>query len=131
MASLADILNVCNNFLTGKIIRIDSWKPWFFEHPDWNTILWLTSGFFVYYQSFLHLSIAINRAWTSYTFISKSGALGIWGTRVIWALPFISIGILSPRFVGHSYYVYTSEGELASGYKETSVALVSFLFELV
>uniref|UniRef100_A0A914PK44 Serpentine receptor class gamma n=1 Tax=Panagrolaimus davidi TaxID=227884 RepID=A0A914PK44_9BILA len=123
MASVADIASLWVNILTLKIIKIDAWKPWFYANPDWVRYIWLVSGFCLYYQSLLHLSIAINRVWTSFSFVAKSDALPLWGGRIIWVLPFISIAILSPRIPGRAVFVYTAEGELASGYVDTSVAL--------
>uniref|UniRef100_A0AC35FDR7 Serpentine receptor class gamma n=1 Tax=Panagrolaimus sp. PS1159 TaxID=55785 RepID=A0AC35FDR7_9BILA len=46
-----------------------------------------------------------------------------WGARLIWILPIIPIPILSVRFAGHSVYFYTADGELASVYNETYVAI--------
>uniref|UniRef100_A0AC35FZ89 Uncharacterized protein n=1 Tax=Panagrolaimus sp. PS1159 TaxID=55785 RepID=A0AC35FZ89_9BILA len=123
MASMADIASLWVNILTLKIIKIDAWKPWFYANPDWVRYIWLVSGFCLYYQSLLHLSIAINRVWTSFSFVAKSDTLPLWGGRIIWVLPFISIAILSPRIPGRAVFVYTAEGELASGYVDTSVAL--------
>uniref|UniRef100_A0AC34FAA9 Serpentine receptor class gamma n=1 Tax=Panagrolaimus sp. ES5 TaxID=591445 RepID=A0AC34FAA9_9BILA len=43
------------------------------------------------------------------------------GKIMICLLPFIALAIVSPRFAGHSYYIYTSDCELTSTYKELYV----------
>uniref|UniRef100_A0A914R8E7 Serpentine receptor class gamma n=1 Tax=Panagrolaimus davidi TaxID=227884 RepID=A0A914R8E7_9BILA len=108
-----------------KIILIDPWKPWFFDHPQWDTVLWLISGYLIYFQSLIHSAVAINRAWSSFAFVEKNyywwlTKIGRWS---IWLLPIIPIGIAAPRFPGHSMYYYTKEGDLASKYVETHIQI--------
>uniref|UniRef100_A0AC35F587 Serpentine receptor class gamma n=1 Tax=Panagrolaimus sp. PS1159 TaxID=55785 RepID=A0AC35F587_9BILA len=118
----ADQATLINNALVHKAIRIDSWKPWFFEHPEWDTVLWACSGYLIYFQSILHSSIAVNRSWSSMSILGNtSSKLPKIGKIMICLLPFIALAIVSPRFAGHSYYIYTVDGELTSTYKELYV----------
>lgn len=125
MFSFADIATIFNTFLISKLVLVESLKPWFYNHPIYNTVLWLISGYLVYFQSILHAAIAINRTWVAFRTTNFDSKIAKYGRKVIWSLPFFPILILSVRFSGTSVYFYSPAGELAGTYVEPLVKSVS------
>ena len=129
LLSPSDSATIINNFLNSKIIRIDAWKLWFFDHPTWDTVGWLLSGYLIYFQSIMHVAIAVNRAWMAFDLQkNKSHSIEKWGKVSILLIPFVALAILAYRFSGHSVYYYDEGGNLFSVYAETYIALVSFCY---
>ena len=126
--SVADIAQIINTFLVQKVILLEAWKPWFMAHPDWNRVFWLTSGYLIYLQSLLHVSISINRVWISFFVNTEHKKFTKLGKILTWLLPLFALVIAAPRIPGHSVYYVSKEGELAGSYVESYVQVVNFKF---
>uniref|UniRef100_A0AC34G740 Serpentine receptor class gamma n=1 Tax=Panagrolaimus sp. ES5 TaxID=591445 RepID=A0AC34G740_9BILA len=78
----------------------------------------MTSGYLIYIQSFLHIAIAINRIYVSFSLIHGNKRVEKFGKTLTWFIPILPICILFPRFWGHTVYAWTPTGDLSGYYVE-------------
>uniref|UniRef100_A0AC34G6N8 Serpentine receptor class gamma n=1 Tax=Panagrolaimus sp. ES5 TaxID=591445 RepID=A0AC34G6N8_9BILA len=122
MISISDIATIFVNFWTTKVAFVEAWKPWFVANPWWITIGWLMSGYLIYFQSIIHVTIALNRTWIAFD-MHKKNSEGFEKLAKIglYLLPFVPFAILSVRFAGTTLYKFDPDGEIFAVYVEPYV----------
>uniref|UniRef100_A0A914Y948 Uncharacterized protein n=1 Tax=Panagrolaimus superbus TaxID=310955 RepID=A0A914Y948_9BILA len=119
MISVSDIATILINFYTSKVVLIEAWKPWFVANPVYGTIGWLMSGYLIYFQSIMHVTIALNRIWIAFDMQKKNNDAIERFTKIgLFLLPFLPFAILSVRFAGTTVYRFDADGEIYGVYVE-------------
>uniref|UniRef100_A0A914XXN1 Uncharacterized protein n=1 Tax=Panagrolaimus superbus TaxID=310955 RepID=A0A914XXN1_9BILA len=95
----------------------------------YGAICWLMSGYLIYFQSLMHVTIALNRTWIAFDMQKKdSGKFEQIANFGLYLLPLMPFAILSVRFAGTTVYRFDANGEIFGMYVETYVSNVSGCF---